>query len=85
MEISILRAQSFGFNKPFNLILILKGRRLMTVAKMGTRLGGYLTFKHYQGSTNVADPGRAARASHTGGDAVRAMPSLLMSVQEFRI
>lgn len=57
----------------------------MTVAKMGTRLGGYLTFKHYQGSMNVTNPGRAARASHTGGDAVRAMSSLLMSVQEFRI
>lgn len=57
----------------------------MTVAKIGTRLGGYLTFKYYQGSMNAANPGGAAHASHTGGDAVRAMPSLLMSVQEFRI
>lgn len=57
----------------------------MTVAKIGTRLGGYLAFKHYQGNTNVTNPGRAACASHTGGGAVRAMSSLLMRVQEFRI
>lgn len=38
----------------------------MTVAKIGTRLGGYLAFKHYQGNTNVTNPGRAACASHTG-------------------
>lgn len=57
----------------------------MTVAKIGTRLGSYLTFKHYQGDMNATNPGRAACASHTGKDAVRAMSSLLMSVQEFRI
>lgn len=79
------QSSEFWLNKPFNLILILKGWRLMTVAKIGTRLGGYLAFKHYQGNTNVTNPGRAACASHTGGGAVRAMSSLLMRVQEFRI
>lgn len=60
------QSSEFWLNKPFNLILILKGWRLMTVAKIGTRLGGYLAFKHYQGNTNVTNPGRAACASHTG-------------------